>query len=172
MRLFIALVLPQGIKQLLLSEQAKLSSIEGVNLRFPKIRDAHITLAFLGDRADADELIEQMRMVKFKPFSLTTSRRGIFKREEVPAVFWIGLGGASELLALQKQVTTAISFEENRKYKAHLTLARSTSVQKQKGVIEWLQGRVKPIKFRIDSFALFSSKLTPIGPEYEELWRY
>ncbi|RME52435.1 RNA 2',3'-cyclic phosphodiesterase [Candidatus Woesearchaeota archaeon] len=168
MRLFVAITLPKTVQQLLHNEQAKLASVEGAVLRYPQVKKAHLTLAFLGEK-NKDELptlISSLQRIHQEPFTLTTSHRGFFKRGGKPAVFWLGIVPSAQLSKLQNEVAQAVNLKEDRPFHPHLTLARAVVIKRHKGLHEWHGGRVKPLTFDVDAFHLFQSTLTPRGPEY------
>ncbi|MBR9699021.1 RNA 2',3'-cyclic phosphodiesterase [Candidatus Woesearchaeota archaeon] len=153
MRLFVAILFSHSF---FLSLQQKLDS----TLRFA--HDFHLTLKFLGEVADSqlEDIKERLGTIAFKPFSLHASHIGSF-----PHVVWVGFDECEELKQLQGEIEKALEDifpREKRDFKAHVTLARSKEEIK-------VGFDVEKEEFKVDSFILYKSTLTPEGPVYEKL---
>lgn len=131
-RLFIAVPLPQEVKQKLEAwcreQQATLPFKKWVHAE-----DFHITVQFLGDTSAnrLDELTASLERATRggAPFRLEAAGVGTFGRPASPSVLWAGVrGDVSELENLHHRVITenhALGFvPEERRFSPHITLAR------------------------------------------------
>ena len=119
MRLFVALRPPPGAVAHLRAQQA----------RWPSPPERwHVTLAFLGDVADAEPVHERMReQVAGRPgFDLRLEGSGTFGRN---GPVWVGIGGDVDALRdLAAEVAAAVRAAgvelERRAYRPHLTVGK------------------------------------------------
>jgi 2'-5' RNA ligase len=169
MRLFIALDFNEledyftGL-QSLLPENAKLSLTKSF----------HLTLKFLGEVQpnNVERMIECLKKIKFKPFSVFLDSIGIFPSESYIRVVWVGLKPEDEILELQNEIDESLKelFKKEKDFKAHITLARVKYVEDKKSFIQQLKNiKIENKKIQINSFKLIRSTLTPKGPIYEDL---
>ena len=98
MRLFIAIQLNQKMKQLV-SDVQDTFRWQQVKGNYTPEENLHITLAFIGEYGDPDEILELMQKVSFKSFSITMDKVGCFDE-----LWWTGLEESSELEALVKNI--------------------------------------------------------------------
>jgi 2'-5' RNA ligase len=133
MRLFAAVVPPPDVTDELAAEVDLLRSLPGAGgLRWTDRPGWHYTLAFYGEVDDtlvpelSDRLARAARHTE--PFALAVSGGGQFGRGQV---LWAGASGDLESLGrLADRVEAAarragLPMGEHRRYKAHLTVARS-----------------------------------------------
>lgn len=181
-RTFIALPLPTAVR----------SKIEGLQrLLAPKVDGArwvgadslHLTLAFLGDVADADLnalCLAVAESVRSRPrFDLNVRGVGVFPESSPPRVLWAGLDGDLEPLAsLHKAVfdaAAAVGYRPtDERFHPHVTLARLKT-----GRIPTVD--LRPIRerhrewngggFAVDTVVVYASTATPDGPAYVPLGR-
>ncbi|MCL5959620.1 MAG: RNA 2',3'-cyclic phosphodiesterase [Chloroflexi bacterium] len=151
LRLFVAVELPDEVKQALDGVEAQLerrmSGLPGARpaeqaLKLVNPAGIHITLKFLGCvPAGRIREIEEALGRAFRsgsPFRLSLGSLGVFPSFSRPRVVWVGVTGDLERLAsLQAQVETemaALGFAvEKRPFNPHLTLAR---VRESTGIAE------------------------------------
>lgn len=131
-RLFIAVPLPQALKQKLedwCREQKTLLQFK----KWVHAEDYHITVQFLGDTSPErlTELAASLeRAAKgIAPLGLEAAGIGTFGRPASPSVLWAGVRGeVTGLESLQRRVTSenrALGFiPEERRFSPHITLAR------------------------------------------------
>ncbi|MBQ7682572.1 MAG: RNA 2',3'-cyclic phosphodiesterase, partial [Oscillibacter sp.] len=67
MRLFIAIRFSDEVRRALAETQSFLRN-RGVRGNFTKVENLHLTLAFIGEYADPDGVLDAMRGVPFAPF--------------------------------------------------------------------------------------------------------
>ena len=119
MRLFIAIQLNQKMKQLV-SDVQDTFRWQQVKGNYTPEENLHITLAFIGEYGDPDEILELMQKVSFKSFSITMDKVGCFDE-----LWWTGLEESSELEALVKNIRHVLADAgipyDKKKFKAHVT---------------------------------------------------
>jgi len=170
MRLFVAVDLPEDIKQ-------QIGSLHcGVpNARWTTPENAHVTLVFLGD-IDAFDMTDiglSLGRVQASSFELQIEGVGVFGNSKKPRLLWAGISTNPALHHLQHKITQALSSSgiklEERRFKPHITLAR---VQKSSyaRVRDYLSeySLFKTRSFNVDHFSLYSSVLGQSGPHYTE----
>lgn len=144
-------------------------------------RNYHITVKFLGDCTDkiADKIEREFNSIPIRkekiPFRLTGL--GVFPDLKKPSVIWAGIKADERIFStFQSDVEkyfAALGFKDDAKnFVPHLTLARIRNDEKlDSGLIKFIQEN-KNIEYGVSSlnrFVLFSSKLTPTGPIYNEI---
>ncbi len=147
-RLFVAIDLPESTRQFLADLEPK---IRGV--RWTEAGQMHLTLGFFGDVSEAVDLAlcEKLDAIEFGAFFLPITGIGAFPRKGPPKIIWIGVGKAHpHLFQVHKRVqeaALAVGIEpELRPWHPHITIALDAGM------------------IRVDTFHLYSSKLTPAGP--------
>ncbi|GAB6158085.1 RNA 2',3'-cyclic phosphodiesterase [Desulfotomaculum varum] len=177
--MFIAIRLPDSIKQRLAAAQAVLRQT-GAAVKWVEHHQFHLTLKFLGETPppQVPAIVEAIRKCggAAAPFQLALDGLGVFPDRGKPRVVWAGLGGNRQaLLALQaclEQQLMPLGFQpENRPYTPHLTLGRF----RQWGEDDELLGQMTRHKhslqgeWRVTDLFLMQSVLTPRGPIYTTL---
>src|SRR6266404_2970242 len=166
-RLFVCLELPESIRQRLAEIDPHLRGV-----RWLEPRQMHLTLSFLGNVSGEtqERLMEKLRAISWKSFFLPLVGLGTFPSKGWPKIIWIGVGtGHPHLFQLHKRVQEAAlgaGLEpELRPFHPHVTLARCQWISPQ-SVGKFLKANVDldAGMIRVDSFHLYSSKLTPAGP--------
>jgi len=182
-RCFIAIELDQDIRGELAQLQKHLrkklpgneSSITWVNPDH-----IHLTLKFLGEVADplVPEICAAVSAAAAQcaPFDIEIGNLGCFPPHRPARVLWVGIrNGQDDLAALAEAVDIYLSEldfpPENRKFSAHLTLARikhENAGRATRNVVE----KTDPFTFgsqSVTALTLFQSQLTPRGSIYTPL---
>ena len=172
MRLFIAIEIPEEVKDYIGKIQEKISDKD--TIRLVNKGQIHLTLKFLGEvQPDKTEKVkEELKKIKFKPFSVYLDSAGVFPSESYIRVVWIGLKPENDILELQSNIDERLKelFKKEKDFKAHVTLARVKLIEDKKRFIEQLKKiKVEHKKFDIGSFKLVKSTLSPKGAVYEEM---
>ena len=172
-RLFIALEVPENIRDEIIKLRDSLYG-DSSNTRWEKIDKLHITLKFLGDvdekqNAYICDAVE--KSVKgFLKFNLTFDRFGLFERNKIPAVFWIGLKNNPVILQLYENIEENLSRlgfpKEKRKFKAHLTLLRIKGGEDIISLKKMAETGINTIEFKAEKISLFKSQLNRSGSVY------
>ena len=141
-------------------------------VRWIDVAQMHLTLGFFGDVPDDVDLalLEKLSAIEFGAFFLPIIGVGAFSAESPPKIIWIGVGKAHpHLFQIYKRVqeaALAVGIEpELRPWHPHITIARCRDVAPQ-SLRNFLKSNVDldAGMIRVDSFHLYSSKLTPAGP--------
>jgi RNA 2',3'-cyclic 3'-phosphodiesterase len=166
-RLFVAIDLPESTKRFLVDLNPQ---IHGV--RWIESEQMHVTLGFFADVPEDVDLTfrEKLSAIVFGAFFLPIIGMGTFPPKGEPKIIWIGVGrGHPHLFQLHKRVQEAAlgaGLEpELRPFHPHVTLARCQRISPQT-VRKFLKTNsdLDAGMIRVDSFHLYSSKLTPAGP--------
>lgn len=164
-RLFIAIELPDQVKQALIKLQTPVPGAKWVPLD-----QLHLTLAFLGevDETTGGHLFPALSSVGVPPFTLHFSGVGCFPDRRRPRVLWVGLEKNPLLDSLAAQVRSAVLEcgipQEERPFSPHITLARLRQPAGHE-VVHFLD---QPLthelpKVAVGEFILFQSRLTAAG---------
>lgn len=167
-RLFAAVAIPDEIAQGLVRRQR---GVEFARWRAPA--SLHITLRFFGEvREDvADDLDAELSTVTGHPFELVLQGVGSFGEGADVRILWAGVEESLLLRQLAGRCEAAARRAglkpEGRHYTPHVTLA-STRHPDVEEVAHWVQGHnlLKSPPFTVDSFGLYSSRLTSEGAHY------
>ena len=141
----------------------------------------HWTLKFLGDVA-AEDIPEVCRRVEsgvspLRAFDVHVRGLGAFPTTKRPRTLWLGVGrGEQEMVNLQQAIESQLAElgfrKEGRRYVPHLTLGRvkqSLRGSLSKDLEQYTD--YEAATSRIDEVIVFSSRLSPAGPEYDPLGR-
>ncbi|MCH7604730.1 RNA 2',3'-cyclic phosphodiesterase [Patescibacteria group bacterium] len=175
-RIFLAINLPDSIKQQLLFHQKKRSELP---IRWTSVGNIHITLVFLGNTSETElqklsRLIERIGKNR-RPFSVELSRIVYGPTKSNPKMIWVTIKKSDELLGLQKDLETALNSSENihytpekRPYSSHLTLGRLRMMEFRKMEIDERPEVSEDISlsFTATSLEIMESKLRSGGAEY------
>jgi len=169
MRLFIAFDISEEAKQILKDIQKNL------NIKATFVKEFHLTLKFLGEveESKVDSIIQELSKIKFDSFIASLSDIGVFPDRKYVKVVWIGLESHDKICALQKAVdgaTNKFGISMDKDFIPHLTLARVKFLEnKQEFLVAVDNIKVPKSEFKVDSFKLMKSTLTPQGPVYDVL---
>jgi len=182
MRAFIAIELPQEIKDYLARLQAKLKK-SGADIKWVEPQNIHLTLKFLGDIDDyaldkIKTIIDKDACLK-NEFSLNLSELGTFPNITAPRVIWVGINEGSETIkqiaeSLNKDITAIGIPQEDREFSCHITIGRSKSGLNRLQLMQLLKElsgkpQEENLGFTVRKITLFKSTLTAAGPVYEIL---
>ena len=171
-RLFVAIDLPDEIGGRLIALDPHYRG-----LIFTAPEQVHLTLAFFGkvEPPLIDQLKEKLAVISFRAFFLPVTGLGVFSRNGMPHILWIGVGQAHpHLFQLHKRVNEAalacnLPIEE-RAWTPHFTIARVRGLSKEmmrsflKKHCEFDAGM-----FRVDAFHLYQSQLSAAGSIHRRL---
>lgn len=178
-RTFVAVVLPQDVKQAIGSVESQFRK-SAPRVRWVSPENLHITLKFLGN-VDADRLSDVEAAVReavkgLKPFRLEFRGAGAFPNQKKPRVIWIGIEGEVSLLSeAAERVDKAlvdIGFEaEDRPFRGHVTIGRCRDIRDGAGVSDALRdvGALELGSMNVDRVIVMKSDLRPEGPIYSEI---
>jgi len=186
MRLFVACLLPSGLRQELSGVRDALGGLQdrGIQgLKWVEMQNLHVTLKFLGEvgSVDARRVHDALDSCgrKASPFACRVAGIGAFPSASSLRVLWAGIAeGAKEMVMLAATIEKALhplGFpRERRGFEAHITLARARDRVSMPSDDDLLPGlSVKTFgEFRVEQFSLMKSDLRPQGPVYSELSSY
>jgi 2'-5' RNA ligase len=176
MRLFIAIDLPQDLKENLSRIVTKLKKCDA-DAKWVEPQNLHLSLKFLGETSeDKVKNIEEILNAAGKKHSaleLNLENFGFFPDDIRPRVFFLTTDKEEELKKICSSLEDTlqnIGFEKDERFKSHITLARFRSAKN----IEALKSELESIKikgkFNVNEIALFKSILKPQGPIYEKIF--
>ena len=173
MRLFIAIEIPEEIKDYLCKLQQEITDSNN-KIRLVDKSNMHLTLKFLGEVQPnkAEILSKSLKEIAFKPFSVNLNSIGIFPSESYIRVVWVGLKPEEQVLKLQSKIDESLKrlFKKEKDFKPHLTIARVKYIEDKKQFVDKLkQITVDNKKIEVNDFKLVKSTLTTKGRVYEDL---
>ena len=167
MRLFIAISLPDKIREDMLLLQKVLDK---KIFRITKPGQMHLTIAFLGEKRESEDIVKKLEQIKFYRFHLKTKGYGFFPSQDKIRVVWRGLDANEEFMRLQHDIRTLFKFKE--KLMPHITIARTRTIIMDKEN-HWNKAlsemKLEEREFLVDKFILFESVSRPEGRIYNEL---
>lgn len=182
-RSFIAIELPDELKQELSRLEDRLKSGNQPPVKWVDPYSIHLTLKFLGN-ISIDKIGEITGAMEeaargISPFHLEVSGLGAFPNLKRVQVVWVGLGGEiSRLSQLQKRIESNLAplgfTAESRAFTPHLTLARvrdqaSPDERQRLGQSIASTGLEKSLDIRVDAVSLMKSQLTREGAIYSRI---
>jgi 2'-5' RNA ligase len=151
-RLFIAVDFPDEVNEALANICFGIPGAKWV----PKDQ-MHLTLRFIGDADDAmlSDITEILELANSSHFSLTLKSVGYFPPRRKPNVLWVGIEPSIQLMELRdsiEELMEELGFPgEERKYHAHVTLARL----RQEAPLDKITGF-------LSAYALFKAEAVPV----------
>ena len=179
MRLFVAIDIPESVKQSLL--QLRDNSIP--TARWVTADKMHLTLRFVGEVDEKTALKYQsvLDTVTVPPFSIRVKGVGQFPKNEQKSarVLWAGVDAPPELFELQQSVSAALesaglAADDYDEYSAHITLARLKLRKRDASVSNFLaqHKNLSIASFPVTEFALYESQLSSQGAQYTKVRVY
>ena len=125
MRLFIAIQFDRTVLDALTKFQEAMKA-QGVTGDYTRRENLHLTLAFIGDYGNPDEVLDAMEQVSFRPFPVRLEGVGNYGD-----LFWAGIAKNEELAALVRRLRKVLFEREipfdKKKFSPHITLIRKVS---------------------------------------------
>lgn len=183
MRLFFAILLPEGLREELARTQARLrAGLPRQGIRWVPPEQFHLTLKFLGETSESGEAsavaAAREAAARCAPFDVTISGIGAFPGPHRPEVIWAGAQKSlPDLAGLAQYLDNGLAergfTRETRRFNAHLTFARIKLAAAATAVGAVFPTRCSEINqvdkfgaFVVESFVLMRSELCPSGPVY------
>lgn len=169
MRLFIAIDLPNSVKDYLRTVQANLPAG-----KMSKTHDFHLTLKFLGSCEEnrRKRIEKNLRGIPFQPFEAALAEIGTFGGK-IPRVIWVGMNVPEWLAESVREIENRMAklgFEKEYRFAPHITLARVKFVEDPKAFADALKKiKIEPLKFPVKHFYLFESELSSKGATHIKL---
>lgn len=178
-RLFVAVELPQNMRDALADFCANFSRKKLFSGRCTRPENFHLTLKFLGEISNdvAAKVDSALKNISFQPFDVRFGSFDVLPtREKIRILFVHLICPELPLLATQIEEDLEFHFErESRPFKSHVTVARIKSIQTYnyaKFLKEIDTTLLPEMAWKVDSFVLKKSVLTQDGPIYETISRY
>jgi len=181
MRCFVAIELPDTIRQNLADLQARLRALDR-SVRWTRPEHLHLTLKFLGEVPDA-QVIDICSCVTDAVADATAIRlhirgTGCFPPYGAVRILWAGIDGPpAELIACHQACETALELlgypREQRAFNPHLTIGRARNPRGARDV----RGPIEQVRefdagtFLAVQLVVFQSVLGRSGPAYTPLAR-
>ena len=128
MRLFLAIMLDNGIKDELCFAQKRLQ-LQGVKGNFTPRENMHLTLAFIGEYNDPGYISDVLSETAFEPVRLVIDGFGSFGN-----LYWIGIRENAGLTTNVRRIRKALSDNgipfDRKKFMPHITIARNITYDK------------------------------------------
>lgn len=162
-RLFVALLVPEAIRQELASLGAPLTGA-----RWSPAENLHLTMRFIGEAESAREtaFAEALARVRVEPFILEAAGVGVFPTRGPAKALWAGFGTAHpRLFQLRKQIDEALlSVDPGLDvgiFHPHVTLARLERDYDPKALARFVETHAEfdAGPFRVNEFHLMASEL-------------
>ncbi len=178
MRLFVAVDVPNAIKQAIENDVVESLRPHLTGARWTRPEGRHLTLKFLGNVDDdrVEEIAAELSgaAARSKRTRVAFEQLGGFPNLRRPRVLWLGIGpGAEDLALLAEAVEEALQplgFPgEDRPFHAHFTLAR---FPRPAPIRELPEVDVPAKRFAVADIVLFRSQLHPKGARYTALERF
>lgn len=125
MRLFIAIQFEENILDALTDFQVDLKN-RGVTGNYTRRENLHITLAFIGEYGNPEDVLEAMERADFRPIEISLDGVGNFGK-----LFWTGLADNPQLAGYVKRLRRSLSERgipfDRKRFSPHITLIRKYS---------------------------------------------
>lgn len=176
MRCFIAIDLPQEIKDNVNSWIAQCILKQKEGIQYVNSHSLHLTLKFLGEvePAKLEAVKDALKQISFDPIKLRVKGAGAFPNLVFPKVLWVGINESPEATKLALDVDEAMAglgfLKEGRPFHPHITIGRVKGIP-DKALLEFIKNS-KEIDFggfQNQSVILFQSELTREGPIYNRI---
>ncbi len=164
MRLFIAIEFEKEIINTLTELQEEMRSC-GVRGRFTPPENLHLTLAFIGEYGNPEEILDIMNRVSFEPFVMKLERLQHFRD-----MFFASISDSSALTAYVRRLRRNLAEWDipfdRKKFSPHITLMRKVSFPKG---VDGVPIIVPQKEISVERVSLFRSERGKHGMIYTEL---
>lgn len=166
MRLFIAIPMNPEMKEALLMIQEAFRK-KGIKGSYTSRENLHLTLAFIGEYGDPDEVMDALEQVRFAPIEIRLDQVGCFGD-----LWWAGIAESDSLQHLAAGVRRALAEAgipfDRKRFKPHITLLRRAVIPKQCRLTHLPQSAVS---MQAGHFSLMQSSRGKHGMIYTEIGR-
>lgn len=176
MRAFIAIELPQHIKDVLYDVQKQFGK-NYAKIKWVAKKNLHLTLKFFSSISPSklEQVKERLSGFKFKPFNVKLGDLGFFPSEDYIRVIWIGLKDHGKLMDIQGNIELKLDklYPKDERFAVHLTLGRVKLVKDKDNFLKLLKEvKIPNEEFEIRELVLMKSILTKDGPKYSVIERF
>ena len=160
MRLFIAVKLSDDMKDALSAAQYEMYG-RGVRGNFTSRENMHLTLAFIGEYPDKEQVMDALSSVTFSAFTISLSGMGCFRD-----LWWAGMDESAPLAAVVRRIRRVLAENgipfDRKRFSPHITLIR-----KANGTMPGIQ--VDKISMPVERISLMRSDRGKRGMIYTEV---
>jgi len=184
LRLFVAVTVPDSIKDALCGVQRELQELlSKTTIRWTPREQIHLTLRFFGNvrSEDLDPVKSALQNVckDTASFRLHAYGLGVFPEKRFPRVIWVGVrDDQNQIGTLQRKIETATAqFGEkpdDRPFSAHLSLGRVKDIRSREAPLrDFVTARAKPFgDWHVGEIELIRSELSYAGVKHSVVARY
>lgn len=160
MRLFIAINLSDAMKDALTDVQDKMYD-QGVRGNFTLRENMHLTLAFIGEYPDKEQVTDALSSVTFSSFTISLSGMGCFRN-----LWWAGMDESAPLAAVVRRIRRALAENgipfDRKRFSPHITLIRKAT-----GTMPGIQ--INTVSMPVERISLMRSDRGKRGMIYTEV---
>ena len=160
MRLFIAINLSEAMRDALTAAQDEMYG-KGIRGNFTPRENMHLTLAFIGEYPDKEQVMDALSSVTFSAFSLSLSGLGCFRD-----LWWAGMDESVPLAAVARRIRRALAEHnipfDRKRFSPHITLLRK-AVGTMPGI------RIETVSMAVERISLMRSDRGKHGMIYTEV---
>ncbi|MBO7709969.1 MAG: RNA 2',3'-cyclic phosphodiesterase [Lachnospiraceae bacterium] len=162
-RLFVAVTLSDEIRKSVNQTLHEMKQC-GIKGNYSPTANLHLTLAFIGEIREPEQVMDALRTVTWKPFKLSLDGLGCFGD-----ILWVGVKGNQGLNGAARAVREALSAAQIRfdtkKFEPHITLIRKTSGN-------WKQVPAPKGEMMVKKISLMKSEQKNGRPVYTEIMAF
>ena len=160
MGLFIAIPLSDAMKDALTAVQDEMYA-NGVRGNSTPRENMHLTLAFIGEYTDKDQVMAALSSVSFSSFTLSLSGMGCFRD-----LWWAGMDDSAPLHAVVRRIRHALADHnipfDRQRFSPHITLIRKAT-----GTMPGIQ--IEKVSMPVERILLMRSDRGKHGMIYTEV---
>ena len=166
MRLFIAVLPDAEVRDALEEVQHRMYTL-GYRGSYDVRDNFHLTLAYIGEYPDVQEVMNLLQKVQQEPLNLTLSKTGVFRR-----LYWCGVKDSPELHVLAAEVRqrledAGIPFD-GKEFLPHITILRKASYAGGEPAFP----EVPDVSWVVQRISLMKSERGEHGMVYTEIGSY
>ena len=160
MRLFIAIQLSDAMKDALSAAQDEMYD-HGIRGNFTIRENMHLTLAFIGEYPDKEQVLDTLSSVSFSSFSISLKGMGCFRD-----LWWAGMEESVPLAAVVRRIRRALAEHnipfDRKRFSPHITLIRKAA-----GTMPGIQ--INTVSMPVERISLMRSDRGKRGMIYTEV---
>ena len=180
MRLFVALDIPEAVRENLAAIRKNFSSIDS-KIRWVPPENLHVTLKFIGSvpKEKLEPIIEALRSISIlDTVQVRIHGLGCYTHSKTGVMLWAMIEDSKPLAALAASIDGQLASmgfaPENRPFMPHLTLARGSRniPESSQRALREIADKYKKYNFGSitpEEFHLMESKTLPSGPIYSKV---
>lgn len=173
MRAFLAIELPEEVKNEVVRVALLLERRGFFKGKVVELENLHLTLKFFGEIRDqeAGMISDVLRGAAFPAFSCQLGKLGLFGDK----ILWIDLIDDGKVKKLHDMIDEKLGdfFETESRFHNHVTIARIKHLKDRQRLVEFMEKiAIQPHSFRVEEYVLKKSELLAEGPVYGDLFKF